>query len=827
MPLPQHFHIPPAGSPDPSFTCEGEYWRIQVLSDALIRVEWSPSGQWEDRPTQIVVNRRGEAPCECRIERDVCGEGSIRITTAAMSLTYDGNEFSPHGLYAQVRNEAQWGGVWRWDVNEEHPWLYGHNMGGTTRTLDTVDGACDVDPGIIDGRGIVALNDPSAALTPEGWVAPREEGSRDVYIFAHGHRFDEALRDFYRLTGAQPVIPRYALGNWWSRYHAYTAAEYRQVMDDFDAHDIPLAVAVIDMDWHLTDIPARYGSGWTGCTWNRELFPDPEAFLAHLHDRGLRVTLNLHPADGIRGHEEAYAALARRLGHNTSDDAPIPFDVANPDFMTAYFEEVLAPLEQQGVDFWWVDWQQGEYASIPGIDPLWILNHMHVLDHAHRNGGRGLTLSRYAGPGSHRYPVGFSGDTIISWESLAFQPEFTAMASNIGYGWWSHDIGGHMFGIRDHELSTRWVQYGVMSPIMRLHSSNNPFTRKEPWSFPEPHCRIQEEALRLRHRLVPYLHTEQVTGHEDLRPLIRPMYYEDPVHEGAWTHPSSYMLGRSLLTAPITSPCDPTSQRAHVRVWLPEGQWTDIFTGLTYRGGRSIRAHRTLSDIPVFARSGTVLPLAGISSADEAELGRAHHPRVGIDLPSACEILVVAGADGEYELIEDDDREGGEQVRTRITWTDATRTLTVHAPQGATHLLPPMRTWALRLVGGISQECEEYGSREGKSSPAVWEKETGALLCAGDPAPAQAEVILCPHPAAPMPKEACLYGRARRVLEDAQMSIEVKGTVDEGLARGGVHALSACMDDGIPDSVRMALLEILTADDSADRTHKGETHVIC
>ena len=389
MPLPQHFHIPPAGSPDPSFTCEGEYWRIQVLSDALIRVEWSPSGQWEDRPTQIVVNRRGEAPCECRIERDVCGAGSIRITTAAMSLTYDGNEFSPHGLYAQVRNEAQWGGVWRWDVNEEHPWLYGHNMGGTTRTLDTVDGACDVDPGIIDGRGIVALNDPSAALTPEGWVAPREEGSRDVYIFAHGHRFDEALRDFYRLTGAQPVIPRYALGNWWSRYHAYTAAEYQQVMDDFDAHDIPLAVAVIDMDWHLTDIPARYGSGWTGYTWNRELFPDPEAFLAHLHDRGLHVTLNLHPADGIRGHEEAYAALARRLGHNTSDDAPIPFDVTNPDFMTAYFEEVLDPLEQQGVDFWWVDWQQGEYASIPGIDPLWILNHMHVLDHAHRNGGRG------------------------------------------------------------------------------------------------------------------------------------------------------------------------------------------------------------------------------------------------------------------------------------------------------------------------------------------------------------------------------------------------------------------------------------------------------
>ena len=88
------------------------------------------------------------------------------------------------------------------------------------------------------------------------------------------------------------------------------------------------------------------------------------------------------------------------------------------------------------------------------------------------------------GPGSHRYPVGFSGDTHITWDSLAFQPYFTATASNIGYGWWSHDIGGHWYGSRDDDLTVRWVQLGVFSPIMRLHSTLHPFIRKEPWTFP-------------------------------------------------------------------------------------------------------------------------------------------------------------------------------------------------------------------------------------------------------------------------------------------------------------------------------------------------------
>ena len=138
-------------------------------------------------------------------------------------------------------------------------------------------------------------------------------------------------------------------------------------------------------------------------------------------------------------------------------------------------------------------------------------------------GNRPLTFSRYAGVGSHRYPVGFSGDSVISWESLQFQPYFTNTASNVGYGWWSHDIGGHMMGIRDDELMARWVEYGVFSPINRLHSTDNPFNGKEPWKFDKITQGVMEDYLRLRHGMVPYLYTMNHRANYDDLPLIQPM----------------------------------------------------------------------------------------------------------------------------------------------------------------------------------------------------------------------------------------------------------------------------------------------------------------
>src|SRR5687768_4508101 len=378
--------------------------------------------------------------------------------------------------------------------------------------------------------------------------------------------------------------------------------------------------------------------------------------MAELHRRGLAVSLNVHPADGVRAHEDAYPRVAERMGIDPATRLPVNFDPADPGFLEAYLEELHHPLEEQGVDFWWLDWQQGEVTKLPGLDPLWLLNHFHFLDSA-RRGRRPLTFSRYAGIGSHRYPIGFSGDTHITWESLEFQPFFTATASNAGYGWWSHDIGGHFKGTKDDELATRWVQLGTFSPVNRLHSGLNPFNTKEPWRFGAQARRVMSDFLRLRHQLLPYLATMNVRAHEG-RPLVEPMYYEHPDEGDAYQVPNQYMFGTDLLVAPITAPADPVPGLGRVTAWLPEGEWVDVFTGLRYRGGRLLRLHRDLATIPVLARPGTVLPLV---PADDV-LG-------GVEPPRRVEVRVVSGADGEFTLVED--RDDGLWARTRLTWDDA------------------------------------------------------------------------------------------------------------------------------------------------------------
>lgn len=156
------------------------------------------------------------------------------------------------------------------------------------------------------------------------------ENQIDLYFFAYGHDYRGAIRDFYHLTGSTPLLPRYALGNWWSRYWPYTSDEYLDLIDRFETEKIPLSIGVLDMDWHITDIPARFGSGWTGYSWNKNLIPNPEQLLQQLHDRKLKLSLNVHPADGIRAYEEAYPQVAKRLGLNVELEEPAIFDFFNP-----------------------------------------------------------------------------------------------------------------------------------------------------------------------------------------------------------------------------------------------------------------------------------------------------------------------------------------------------------------------------------------------------------------------------------------------------------------------------------------------------------------
>lgn len=663
---------------NPDSVVQGEHWRITVLTPGLVRLEWSDDGTFEDRASTFAVNRALPKP-----EVDVLRDGDrVELTTDYLHLAYDGQPFSPSGLVVQATSPMPGSHTVEWRFGEA-----ADGMGGTARTLDDIDGAVPLGPAVVSRNGIAVLDDSDSFLIENGAASTRREGNKDLYIFARGHDYRAAVADLYAVSGDVPMLPRWALGNWWSRYHPYSADEYLELLDTFAAEQVPLSVAVIDMDWHWVDIDPRFGVGWTGYSWNTDLFPDPAAFLAELHRRGLAVTLNVHPADGVRAFEDAYPQVAEDMGVDPASERPIPFDPTDSRFMDSYFTRLHHPLEDDGVDFWWLDWQQGSFSRTPGVDPLWLLNIEHFNDSA-RRGQLPLTFSRYAGPGSHRYPIGFSGDTHITWDSLDFQPYFTASASNIGYGWWSHDIGGHWYGSRDDDLTVRWVQLGVFSPIMRLHSSLHPFIRKEPWSFPaEPRATI-DTFLRLRHRLVPYLHTMNARAAREGAPLVEPMYWGDPSAIESYDVPNQFRFGTELVVAPITSPQEWSLGLGSVQAWLPDGEWTDLFTGTRYRGGRLMRLHRPMETLPVLLRAGGLLPLAG--GEDE---------NVGTELPSRLELVLAPGADGRFELVEDDGATDARTAVTTLTWDDAEGSLTIAPATGATDILPASREWTVLVLG--------------------------------------------------------------------------------------------------------------------------------
>lgn len=614
----------------PSAVICGDRYRFTILSECMLRMEYAIDGKFNDSPTQTVICREFPLP-EFQVNES---SDKLELITAKLHLHYNKGPFHSSNLSVDVLdNNGEIEATWRFGEKTT-------DLGGTARTLDNIDGAVFLEQGLLSREGYTIIDDTnSAILKDDGFISANSFCGFDLYFLGYGHDYLRCLSDFFHLTGAPPMLPRYSLGNWWSRFYPYSEETYLALMDKFYEKEIPMAVAVIDMDWHLVDIPEKYGSGWTGYTWNRELFPNPHRFLMKLHEKGLHTTLNVHPADGVRAFEEAYLPMAKELDIDFENEEPIHFEATDQAFMESYFRHLHHPNEKIGVDFWWLDWQQGTHSGMSGVDPLWMLNHLHFLDSG-RNGKLPLTFSRYAGIGSHRYPIGFSGDSIISWDSLKFQPYFTATASNIGYSWWSHDIGGHMGGKRDDELAVRWIQFGVFSPIMRLHSTANAFNGKEPWNYNAGAEKVITEFLKLRHRLIPYLYTMNYLTHNSGVPLVKPMYYLHDVPE-AYETPNEYYFGDSMIVCPVTTKADNVTSLAKVSAWLPEGVFYDFFNGRIYQGGRNLTLYRSMDEIPVMIPVGSVIPMT-----DDI---KSH-----ITNPKTLDVLIFTGADGSFSLYEDD-----------------------------------------------------------------------------------------------------------------------------------------------------------------------------
>lgn len=643
--------------------------RITVFTPRLIRVE---KGGFTDLASYAVWFRKFEAP-EFKTE----SKGKI-ITVETSEVIFTVKSGKPYCVYFK-------------DTKKTELFSKQKNLKGTRRTLDQTFGRVKLNDGLITEGGAYLLDDSTSMLLDEnGHFVKRQDGASDYYAFAYGKNYRETIKAFYLISSPAPLIPRFALGVWWSRYHAYTQKEYLDLMQEFKKREIPLTVATVDMDWHwVRDIDKKFGvkyGGWTGYSWNSELFPNYKEFLRKLKDDNLHITLNLHPADGVHSYEDMYEDMARAVGIDPETKKKVDFKCGDDDFWNAYFDILHKPYERDGVDFWWIDWQQGKKSDVNGLDPLNALNHYHFLDNA-ESGQMPLILSRYAGLGSHRYPLGFSGDTAMNWKVLDFQPYFTSTASNAAYSWWSHDIGGHHMGYRDDDLYMRWLQFGVFSPIMRLHSTAIELLGKEPWKYKTEVYRYAKAWLKLRHAMIPYIFTMNYRTHEQGISLCEPMYYSYPEIEQAYNVPNQYMFGSELMVCPITTPQHKSLNMGSVEAWLPKGRWVDIFTLRSYTGEQEIVLFRDLNTIPILARQGAIIPL----SLDEGN---------SVDNPKSLEIWAFSG-NGTFTMIEDNSKTDYDAHNAKtefsISYYDNKVTFTIKAAQGDLSVIPSRRNYTVKI----------------------------------------------------------------------------------------------------------------------------------
>lgn len=391
---------------------------------------------------------------------------------------------------------------------------------------------------------------------------------------------------------------------------------------------------------------------------------------------------------------------------------------------------------------------------------------------------------------------------MISWDSLKFQPEFTATASCIGYGWWSHDIGGHFKGYHDDELMARWTQLGCFSPILRLHSSASPFNTREPWVYSEETQKIVTSALQYSHRLIPYLYSCDVIAATEYKNLVEPIYYDYPETPEAYAFKTQFTFGPSIMVLPIVSPKSKETQLGRAEGWLPPGRWVDMFTGTVYDGDRVISLYRPMDQYPALVREGGIIPLDARDGNDIEN---------GTGLPEAIEITLVVGKDGSFDLVEDDGK--GAEVeevkfsRTPIRWDQKAGTLSIGK---CSNPLLTHRTWSVRILSHTPKATKVFvGGKEVKEGQG-----NSTIIQLGRQA-ADSEITLYIGSNPSLDKidhKQHIY----KLLQRAQVGVDVKGVAWEAVQQAGKDNMGKVMGkikaSGINEDVREAIEELLLAD---------------
>lgn len=609
---------------NPKSIVRGDKYRFSILTESLIRLEYSSDSKFNDLPTEIIWYRNFESPNFEIIDEN----GQIQIKTNVFTLIYNKdkpfyggrinaannlkvtcniNNKTWYYTYPEVRNYF----APSYKLEEEKS---GHGM----KSLFSLDGFTTID------------DSKSNYFKEDGCIIENESSNIDIYLFVYGTNFFTCLKDYYKITGSPSLLPRYAFGNWWSRNKKYSADDIVKIVNDFKTHNVPLSAILLTDTWMKKDENNNYSFSF-----NKELFKDPKALIETLHFNNIKLGLSLNPENGFSKMNENYETIKQYL--TPLENGIIPFNVYSERWIDVYLKLIIHPLDNIGVDFYNI-----EFFNPKKLKELMLLKHYHLFDIMRNINKRPLLYGYNATYAAHRDSILYYGKSIVSWDTLRQIAIINCSSTNIGVSWWSHDIGGFYKGIEDTELFTRFVQLGVFCPILKLNSDGGRYYKRYPWKWGIKTNNITSDYLNFRHKLIPYLYSENYRYYNAGIPFIQPLYYQYPIFYDDPIYSNEYYFGSQLFISPIITHKDYVMNRTIQRFYIPEGVWYDFVTGKKFPGGRKYVSFFRDEDYPVFAKAGAIIPLS--MNIENNYIG----------VPKDLEIQIFPGRNNVYNLYEDD-----------------------------------------------------------------------------------------------------------------------------------------------------------------------------
>ena len=747
---------------NPENIIKGDKYRITVLTERLIRLEYNNSGVFEDRPSEFALMRNFKRP-NITVKED---KKYLEITSPYFRLFYIKERPFKGDILNKKKNLLV-------DVLETNrTWYFKHpevrNYEAPGYAFDQVkNNKLNMTKGLYSIDGFVSVDDSKTKVFLEsGELVNRDTNNNtiDIYLFAYGKDFEGCLKDYFALTGKPALIPRYALGNWWDKNEIYDDKSLKKLIDQFNEKNIPLSVLLLNSGWHKTEENSK-NENKSGFSWNLDYFKSPQGMINYLHKHGIRIGLSVDPTTGIYPYEDNYPKFKEYL--MPDENGVIPFNTYDPKFIDAYFKLLINPLENTGVDFFWLDITDKKKKY-----ELWYLDHYHFLDMQKNYERRPMILTRNPFKTAHRYPVLYSGRTIVNWDSLKEVIKSNANAANMGISWWAHDIGGYYKGIEDNELYTRFVQLGVFSSIMKFGSEKGKYYKREPWRWGIKTFGIVRDYLELRHKMIPYLYSEAYRYYNDGIPVMRPVFYKFPVMYDDVNYRYEYFLGTELFISPIANKKDYVMNRVVHKFFMPTGIWYDFMTGKKFPGDKEYISFFKDQDYPVFAKSGAIIPLGYNDNLNDTTP------------PKNMEIHIFPGKSNTYNLYEDDGvsdlYKKGFYLLTQIDYNymPSNYTVIIRALEGKSNIVPKTRNYKIRFRN--TKEASEVKCYV-KNEPIAFKKYTdGAdfIVEVYDVSTISQLTINCKGKDIEIAAERLINDEIEEILSDLPIETEMKERID-------------------------------------------------